>query len=434
MTSSSRLKRVVIVGGGFAGLNAAKRLGNVPGVEVTLVDRRNHHLFQPLLYQVATAGLSPADIAAPIRSLLSRYRNVRVYQGNVKSVDFGNRNVQTDFATLPYDYLILACGADTNYFGNSQWREFAPSLKSIEDATEIRRRILLSFELAERTEDRSLQHKYMTFVVVGGGPTGVELAGAIGEMSRYTLARDFRRINSKLTRVFLIEAGPQILSAFPPELADRAVSDLESLGVQVWTSSLVTGIDQDGVDIGDERIRAATVIWAAGVRAAKISTFSGLETDRQGRIHVADDLSVPADSNVFIAGDMAHVTDDEGQPLPGLAPVAKQQGEFLASLIRDELNGKPRKKFRYRDKGMMATIGRNRAVAVVGRRRLTGRVAWLAWLVVHIYFLSGFRNRLFVFLSWSWSYFTYRRGARLIVGGDCSCDMDDCTSSDDRTT
>jgi NADH dehydrogenase len=405
---------VVIVGGGFAGLNAAKKLARVRHVEVTLVDRRNHHLFQPLLYQVATAGLSPADIAVPIRSILSPYRNIRVLQGEVKSADFAAKTVTTDFGTLAYDYLILACGARHSYFGHGDWEQFAPGLKTIEQATEIRRRVLLAFEMAERCDDHELARKYLTFVIVGGGPTGVELAGAIGEMSRYTLARDFRAINAKLTRVFLMEAGPRILPAFDADLADRATRDLEALGVQVWTSSLVTKVDEDGVAVGDERIRAATVIWAAGVQASRLGKSLGLATDGQGRILVGPDLSVPGQPHVFVAGDQAHLEQD-GTPLPGMAPVAVQQGRFIARAIRRELKGQPRGTFRFVDKGTMATIGRNRAIMQLGRWKMGGWLAWVAWLTVHIYYLTGFRNRLLVVLQWGWSYVTYRRGARLIV-------------------
>lgn len=408
--------RVVIVGGGFAGLNAAKRLGNARGVEVTLVDRRNHHLFQPLLYQVATAGLSPADIAAPIRNILSPYRNIRVLQGVVTSVDFAAKIVTTDFGGLAYDYLVLACGARHSYFGHDEWEEHAPGLKTIEQATEIRRRILTGFEEAERSDDANLRRKYLTFVIVGGGPTGVELAGAIGEMSRYTLAKDFRSINAKATRVFLMEAGPRILPAFPPDLADRAVRDLEQLGVQVWTGSLVTRVDEDGVQVGTERIQAATVIWAAGVQASSLGRKLGLDTDRQGRIRVEPDLTVPGHRDVFVAGDQAHFDHQGGQALPGLAPVAIQQGRFIARTIRLDLAGRGRETFRYVDKGIMATIGRNKAILHSGRWKMTGWWAWVAWLVVHIYYLTGFRNRVFVVLQWGWSYVTFRRGARLIVG------------------
>lgn len=409
-------KRVVIVGGGFAGLNAAKKLRRSRDVEVILIDRRNHHLFQPLLYQVATAGLSPAEIAAPIRGILSHCKNTRVLQGEVTSVDFEEQQVDTDFGPVAYDYLILACGATHSYFGHDDWERSAPGLKTIENATDIRRRILVAYEMAERTDDRELQKRHLTFVVVGGGPTGVEMAGAIGEMSRYTLARDFRSINASSARVFLMEAGSRVLAAFPEDLSNRAARDLEKLGVQIWPSSRVTEVDENGVTVGGERIEASTVIWAAGVKASPLGAKLGLETDRQGRVIVGRDLSVGGYSNVFVLGDQAHFKEENGEPLPGLAPVAVQQGRFVARNILLEIAGKPRREFRYVDKGIMATIGRNKAVCQTGKWKFTGRFAWVTWLVVHIYFLTGFRNRLFVVMQWAWSYVTYRRGARLIVG------------------
>ncbi len=408
-------KKVVIVGGGFAGLNAAKALGRSSEVEVTLIDRRNHHLFQPLLYQVATAGLSPADIAAPIRSILSDYKNTRVVQGEFRAVNAAKQTVETDFGEVDYDYLMLACGASHSYFGKDEWEPIAPGLKTIENATEIRRRILSAFEEAERITDPEERRKHLTFVVVGGGPTGVELAGAIGEMSRYTLAKDFRQIDAKSTRVFLMEAGPRILAAFPPKLSERAARDLENLGVQIWTSSRVLHMDDSGVTVGDERIAASTVIWAAGVAAEKVGSGLEMETDRQGRIVVQSDLSIQGQENIFVAGDQASFKTDDGT-LPGLAPVAVQQGRFVARTILSDIKGEPRKDFHYYDKGIMATIGRNRAIMKSGRWQMSGRMAWFAWLVVHIYFLTGFKRRLFVVMQWAWSYVTYRRGARLIVG------------------
>jgi NADH dehydrogenase len=408
--------QIVIVGGGFAGLNAAKALRSARNVHITLIDRRNHHLFQPLLYQVAMAGLSPADIAAPIRSILSRQRNVCVLQGEVTSVDFDRRVVVADFGELPWDYLLLACGAQHSYFGHDEWEEFAPGLKTVEQATEIRRRVLVAFEAAERTADPQEQKRQLTFVIVGGGPTGVELAGAIGEMSRHTLARDFRHIDSTLARVILIEAGSRILDSFPAELAARATRDLEQLGVQVWTNSKVTGVDAEGVEVGSERLRAATVLWAAGVEAAEVGRGLGLATDRAGRIIVEPDLSVPGRPNVFVAGDQARFEHQTGRPLPGTAPVAMQQGRYIARTILGDLAGRPRQPFVFHDKGQMATIGRSRAIAEVGRFKFSGFTAWLVWLLVHVYYLTGFRNRVFVVLSWAWSYLSFRRGARLIVG------------------
>jgi len=409
------MSHVLIIGGGFAGLNAAKGLGGVEGVEVTLVDRTNHHLFQPLLYQVAMAGLSPADIAAPIRSMLSRYRNIRVLQGEIRSLDLPGKQATADFGELTFDYLILACGARHSYFGHDEWEPFAPGLKTLEQATEIRRRVLVAYEAAERTKNPDDRKRLLTFVVVGGGPTGVELAGAIGEMSRFTLAKDFRNIDPTLARVILVESGPRILSMFSDEQAARATRDLEHLGVQVWANSAVTKIDADGVECGAERIRSATVLWAAGVKASPLGAAAGMETDRSGRVIVQPDLSVKGHPNVFIAGDQACFTHQTGKPLPGTAPVAMQQGHYLARLIRRELAGKPREPFRFVDKGQMATIGRSRAIVEIGRFKLAGFPAWVLWLVVHIYYLTGFKNRLLVVLQWAWSYLSFRRGARLIV-------------------
>ena len=450
------MKHVVIVGGGFAGLNAAKKLGGRAGVRVTLVDRQNYHLFQPLLYQVAMAGLSPADIATPIRSVLARCRNVSVLQGSVERVDLRAGTVSADFGGLEYDYLLLCCGSVPSYFGHGEWEEHAPSLKTIPQATEIRRRLLSAFEAAERTEDPEKRRHLLTFVVIGGGPTGVELAGAIGEMSRFTLARDFRNIDTRLTRVLLIESGPRILSMFSEQQAARAERDLEKLGVQVRANTLATEIDGQGVQVrsntlateidgqgvqaGPERIRSSTVLWAAGVRGVELGVQDdeerdrgerGVElgsqedeerarggremSDRGGRVIVNDDLTIPGHPNVFVAGDQACFTHQTGKPLPGTAPVAIQQGRFVAETVRRDLAGKPREAFRFVDKGQMATIGRSRAIVEIGRLRFSGWFAWVTWLVVHVYFLVGFKNRLLVVLHWAWSYVTFRRGARLIV-------------------
>ena len=408
-------KRVIIVGGGFAGLNTAKVLGTQDDVTVTLVDRQNHHLFQPLLYQVAMAGLSPAEIAAPIRSMLSRYRNIRVLQGVAQAVDCDTATVQFDFGPLSFDYLVIACGASHSYFGNQQWEAFAPGLKTVAQATEIRRRVLAAFEAAERVDDEEARKRQLTFVVIGGGPTGVELAGAIGEMSRFTLARDFRRINPRLTRVILVEAGPRILPMFSEQSANRAVRDLEKLGVQVWTSTKVTNVDQQGVEMGEEKVRTATALWAAGNEAARIEWSLHVETDNRGRLIVEPDLSLPGLPQIFVAGDQARCLGDSGDPLPGTAPVAMQQGRFIGRTILDDIRGKPRSEFRFVDKGQMATIGRSRAVVEVGRFKFAGWFAWITWLVVHIFYLTGFKNRLFVVAQWAWSYMTFRRGARLIV-------------------
>jgi NADH dehydrogenase len=408
-------KRVVIVGGGFAGLNATKLLGASGAVDVWLIDRRNHHLFQPLLYQVAMAGLSPAEIAVPIRSLLSGYRTVTVVHGEARSANLAARTLSCDFGEVGYDYLLLATGAQHAYFGHEQWERFAPGLKTLEQATEIRRRVLTAFERAERETDPDLRKRDLTFAIVGGGPTGVELAGAIGEMSRFTLAKDFHNIDPKLTRVILIEAGPRILPSFVPELASRATRDLESLGVQVWTNSRVTAIDALGVQVGQERISTSTVLWAAGVRASDLGALPGVERDAQGRPMVKDDLTLEGHPEVFVLGDLAHARDANGASLPGIAPVALQEGRYAARLILRELEGRARTPFVYRDKGQMATIGRRRAVAQLPGLRLTGWLAWLTWLIIHIYYLSGFKNRLFVLIQWAFSYLTFARGARLIV-------------------
>ena len=409
-------KRVVIVGGGFAGLNAAKRLGESGKVDVWVVDRRNHHLFQPLLYQVAMAGLSPAEIARPIRSLLSEYPRVHVVQGEVNDVAVDARKVHGEFGDLAYDYLVLATGATHAYFGHEEWEQFAPGLKTLEQATEIRQRVLSAFERAEHERDPDLRRRHLTFVIVGGGPTGVELAGAIGEMSRFTLAKDFRNIDPKLTRVILIEAGPRILPSFSHQLASRAVRDLESLGVQVWTDSRVTSIDAEGVQIGKERIDTDTVLWGAGVHASALGMCVPAEHDAQGRVIVDPQLNVPGHPEIFVLGDLARANDAQGKPLPGVAPTAMQQGHYAARTILAELAGKPRKPFVYNDKGQMATIGRSRAIVQLPRTQLTGFIAWVIWLVIHIYYLSGFKNRLFVLVQWAWSYVTFSRGARLIVG------------------
>ncbi len=416
------MTRVVIVGGGFAGLSAARELAGAKGAEVTLIDRGNHHLFQPLLYQVAMAGLSPAEIAAPIRGLLRGARNLSVRQEEAIGADLAQRVLRTRAEGREhehaYDALILACGAGHTYFGHDEWEEFAPGLKTLAQALEMRRRVLSAYERAELAADTAEQRALLSFVVVGGGPTGVELAGALGEMSRFTLARDFRNIDPAFARVLLIEAGPRILPSFPESLARRALRDLEALGVQVWTSSAVTRVDASGVEVGRERIEAATTLWAAGVQASPLGKTLGLATDRLGRVVVGADLSVAGHPEVFVLGDQAHALAPSGAPLPGLAPVAMQQGRFAARAILADLAGRARGEFRYRDRGQMATIGRSRAICDTGRLRFGGFAAWLFWLCVHIYFLVGFKNRLFVVLQWAWSYLTYTRGARLIVDAE----------------
>ena len=408
--------QVLVVGAGFVGLNVAKVLGNRAGIEVTVLDRQNHHLFQPLLYQVATAALSPADIAAPIRSILSSRRNVRVLQGTARSVDVATHTVATDIGEFSYDYLVLGCGSTHTYFGHDEWEAHAPGLKTLSQATEIRRRVLSAFEAAERESDAACHRRLLTFVVVGGGPTGVELAGAIGEMSRYTLARDFRHIDPRHARIILIEAGPRILPTFSEDLAQRAQRDLESLGVQVRLSCTVTGVSAQGVEMGAEKIDAATIMWAAGVRTSHIGATLGIELDRAGRVTVGPDLTIAGHPELFVAGDLARCQDvKHDRLLPGVAPVAMQQGLYIGHTILNDLRGRQREPFRYFDKGQMATIGRSRGICEIGRMHFAGHFAWWLWLLVHIYGLTGFRNRLSVMLEWAWSYFTFGRGARLIV-------------------
>jgi NADH:quinone reductase (non-electrogenic) len=409
---------VLIVGGGFAGMNAAKALAGRRGVDVTLVDKRNHHLFQPLLYQVAMAGLSPADIASPIRTMLRRAPNVRVLLGTVQSIDLRRSVARTDIGELSFDYLILACGATHSYFGHPEWEPYAPGLKTLEQATEIRRRVLTAFEEAERSVDRAAQDRLLTFVIVGGGPTGVELAGAIAEMARFTLARDFRNISARSARVVLVEAGPRILAAFDERQAARAKRDLETLGVIVRTGSAVTNIDGKGVRLGADELPAATVLWAAGVKASPVGATSAAPVDQQGRVMVEPDLTVKGHPRVFVAGDLARVTHQTGKPLPGTAPVAIQAGRYVARMILDDLGGRPRTPFHFVDKGQMATIGRSRAILEIGPIKLGGFIAWVLWLMIHIYYLTGFDKRLLVVTEWAWSYLTFARGARLITERD----------------
>jgi NADH dehydrogenase len=405
----------VIVGGGFAGLNAARRLGGVAGCEVTLLDRSNHHLFQPLLYQVATAGLSPADIASPIRRIVHKQRNTRVLLDEVTGVDLGARRVALARGSLAYDHLVLATGATHSYFGREQWERHAPGLKNLEDALEIRRRMLLAFEQAERETDRDAVRQWLTFVVIGGGPTGVEMAGAFAEIARHTLARDFRSIDPRMARVILVEAGPRLLAAYPEDLSDKAKAQLEDLGVQVWTGAAVTGVDENGVQAGSDRIAARTIVWAAGVKASPLGRALGAPVDKAGRVRVAPDLTVPGHPEVLVVGDLASLEQD-GEPVPGVAPAAIQMGDHAATNVRRAVRGEPLAPFRYRDKGSLATIGRSRAVGIVGRLHLSGFVAWATWLFVHIFFLIGFRNRFVVLFTWLWAYLTWQRSARLIVG------------------
>jgi NADH dehydrogenase len=409
--------QVVIAGAGFGGLWAAKTLANGP-VEVVLIDRQNYHLFQPLLYQVATAGLSPADIAAPIRGIVGMYRNVTVILASVESVDVARRKVLIEGGrSVPYDYLILATGARHAYFGHDDWEPFAPGLKRIEDATEIRRRILLAFEEAENEPDPDERRRLMNIAIVGGGPTGVELAGAIAELARRALAKDFRNIDPRAARIILIEAGPSLLSTMPLDLSSDAQQRLEKLGVEVRLNAPVTAVGAAGVTMGKARIEARTVIWAAGVAASPACQWIGTECDRVGRIKVNPDLSVPGHPEIFAIGDTALALDGTGKPLPGVAAVAKQQGVYVGNLIRARLRGvEPVRPFHYRNYGNLATIGRQAAVIDFGWIHLRGFFAWVIWSVAHIYFLIGFRNRTMVALHWLWAYFTFQRGARLITG------------------
>jgi len=405
---------VVVVGGGFGGLNAARALAGRP-VRVTLLDRRNHHLFQPLLYQVATAALNASDIAAPLRSVLRRARNVTVLLAEVQRVDLAARRLTLDRGEIGYDALILAAGAGHSYFGHEDWEAFAPSLKTLEDALEIRRRVLLAYEAAEREADGAEQQALLTFVVVGGGPTGVELAGALAEISRQTIARDFRVIDPTRARIVLIEGGARVLAAFPESLSERARRSLERIGVEVRTGAIVTRVTADAVWLGSEQIRARTVLWAAGVAASPLARTLGVPLDRVGRVPVDADLSIPGHPEAFVIGDMSAFRDPSGVPLPGLAPVAIQQGRRAADNALRRLSGQPTLAFRYHDRGTMATIGRAAAVAVIGGVQLSGLIAWLAWLFVHIMFLIGFRNRLLVIFEWAWAYVSWQRGARLIT-------------------
>ncbi len=408
--------RIVIVGGGFGGLAAAKALAHAPA-EVVLVDRQNHHLFQPLLYQVATAALSPADIAWPIRRILRHQSNAQVLMAEVTGIDIERKQVLTGTRAEPYDYLVLASGATHAYFGHDDWAPHAPGLKQIIDATDIRHRILMAFERAEKESDPSAREKLLTFVLVGGGPTGVEMAGAISELTRKALAADFRRIDPRKTRVVLIEAGQQLLPSFPEPLSGYAKQALENLGVEVRVGAPVTHCGVDGVRLGDERIDAMTIIWAAGVAASPVADWLRVTKDRVGRVVVGPRLEVGDRDGVFVIGDAALVENPQGHALPGIAPVAKQQGVYVGKLIAARIQGKPDPNpFHYRNAGLLATIGRHTAIVDMGMLRIRGRLAWWFWGLVHIYFLINLRSRLTVAIQWLWSYFTFDRGARLITG------------------
>lgn len=415
--------RIVIVGAGFAGLNAAHGLAGAPA-DVTVIDGRNHHLFQPLLYQVATAGLSPAQIASPIRGILRDAANVRVILGKVRGIDRERRSVLLEEGvlgdhTVEYDILVLATGARHAYFGHDDWESVAPGLKTIDDATAIRRRILTAFERAEQADDPAERRRLLTFVVIGGGPTGVEMAGAIAELAHVALRRDFRVINPREARVVLVESGGRVLGAFPESLSTAALRSLERLHVEVRLGRPVTHCDEAGVTIGEEPLLAATIVWAAGVASSPAAQWLGVDKDRVGRVMVGPDLTVPGHPDIFVIGDTAHVVGPDGKPIPGLAPAAKQQGAYVARLLRARLAGrKPPPPFRYRDYGTLATIGRRAAVADFGWLKLDGTLAWLMWSLIHVAFLIGFRNRLVVMLDWMWAYVTFQSGARLITGAD----------------
>jgi NADH:ubiquinone reductase (H+-translocating) len=407
--------RVVVVGAGFGGLSATLELAKAP-VDVTLIDRRNYHLFQPLLYQVATAALSPADIAYPVRSIVRHYKNVSVMLGKVTGVDLPGHAVLLGERRMPYDYLVIATGARHAYFGHDEWEPFAPGLKKIDDATEIRRRVLLAFERAEATADDAERRRLLTFVIVGGGPTGVEMAGAVAELAHMALSRDFRHIDPKSARIILVEAASRVLLSFPDSLSDVARRSLEKLGVEIRLGKAVTACDENGVMVGEERIESATVIWAAGVAASPAARWLGADKDRAGRVKVNRDLTLPGHPEVFVIGDTAAAEDEHGKMLPGVAPVAKQQGAYVARAIRARLNGQAAPPFHYRNYGNLATIGRKSAVADFGWLRVSGLLGWLLWGGVHIAFLIGFRNRIAVLLDWLWAYVTFQRGARLITG------------------
>jgi NADH dehydrogenase len=423
ITNRETKLRVVIVGAGFGGLSAAQALAGAD-LEITIIDQKNYHTFQPLLYQVATAGLSPGEIAAPIRSILRRHKNIEVLMAEVIGFDLERRMVQTAEQEVAYDFLVVAAGASHAYFGHDEWEELAPGLKTIEDALEIRRRVLLAFELAERQASAGESAEPLNFVVVGAGPTGVELAGTLAEICRHALAQDFRTIDPRRTHIHLIEGGPHVLPAYPEDLSRSALEQLRRLGVEVHTSTMVTGIEPGVISMGETRMNAAVILWAAGVAASSLGKTLGVPVDRAGRVLVQPDLSIANYPEVFVIGDLAALKDASGKLLPGVAQVAIQEGKFAAKLIRRQIEidrtppGQPavRAAFHYWDKGSLATIGRAAAVAQFGRIHISGFMAWLAWLFIHILFLIGFRNRVLVMVQWAWSYFTYERGARLITG------------------
>ena len=411
----SELPHVVIIGGGFAGLYTARSLRRAP-VRITLIDRHNYHLFQPLLYQVAMAALNPADIAMPIRAILSQQKNVTVILGEARSIDVEKKRVVLADAEIAYDYLVIATGATHSYFGHPEWEKDAPGLKTIEDALEIRRRVLLAFEAAERETDPQKQAALLTFVVIGAGPTGVELAGALSEIARQTMVRDFRRIRPESARVILLEGKERVLPPYPPDLSAKAQRQLERLGVEVITNAIVTDVSDRAVRVGDREIPTHTVLWGAGVQASPLARFLGVPLDRAGRVLVETDLTIPGHKDVFVLGDLAAAKQRDGTFVPGVAPAAIQEGQHTAMNLERAVEGQPLRAFRYRDKGSLATIGRAAAVGDFGKVHISGFLAWFAWLAIHIFFLIGFKNRFLVITQWAWAYVTRKRGARLITG------------------
>jgi NADH dehydrogenase len=411
--------RIVIVGGGFGGMSAARALKRIDA-DITLIDRTNYHLFQPMLYQVATASLAPSDITAPIRYVLRNHRNLTVLLAEVNAIDVDKKVVRVDIPSreIPYDFLILAPGSRHSYFGHTEWEEFAPGLKAVEDASEVRRRFLLAFERAEKAAELEHREANLTFVIVGGGPSGVELSGALPPIAREALYRDFRHIDTRKTRVILLEGGPVILPSFPAKLREVALRSLQEIGVEVRTNSVVTGVDAEGVSIGDERISTRTVFWAAGNEASPLGRMLDVPVDRAGRVLVTEDLSIPGHKDVFVAGDLAYVVRKDGRQVPGVAPAANQEGRVAAKNVIRLIRRQETRPFKYFNKGDLAVIGRSRAIADFGKLRFGGRVAWLLWLFVHIMYLVGFRNRITVFIEWAYNYFTYQRGVRLITNAE----------------
>jgi len=421
-TEGENLHHVVIIGGGFGGLNAVKELKNAP-VRVTLIDRRNLHLFQPLLYQVATGGLSPGDIAAPLRAIFRKNKNVRIYMAEVQSIDTKNKRVLCDKITVLYNSLIVAAGSVNHYFGHDEWRPYAPGLKSIEEALDIRKRILSAFESAELTDDEALRRKHLTFVIVGGGPTGVELAGTVGEITHYTIRKDFRSFDPQTARIVLVEGQNRILPTFPEDLSNACERMLTDLGVEVMTGTFVTKITGDEVTLNKESqetvIQSKCVLWGAGIKASPLGKMAANNNesilDKSGRVKVEPDMSVPGCSDVYVIGDLANYPYQDGTPLPGLAPVAMQEGTYIARLIKARLNNKSIKRFKYVDKGTLATIGRSRAVGTIWKIKFRGFIAWFLWLFIHLMFLIGYQNRILVLIQWAWNYFTWAKSARIIT-------------------